>query len=244
MDSESTPSRASSPASSEVTPQIRVGNFVKLGTFHVERSKIDEIYYDRKFHGSYNDFFINKLNKDFADLSCVLISNGPRTIRKHGLWTLRYICKHSECKRFYKVFQVSLTQFTVFRNNEEMKHDIENPICRPVKGQRRSEATDKMKHMFPENYLQECENEADKTLLAEGNLQGVISMETAKKIRHEAMSAKDFDKDAIIDLLLMKLSESENNFKKGGETNNEADKEVIYLRRNLFRSVRTHDVHR
>lgn len=198
-DSESRPSRASSyassyassPASSEVTPLIRVGNFVKLGTFHVERSKIDEIYYDRKFHGSYNDFFINKLNKYFADLSCVLISNGPY-VRKHGLWTLRYICKHFECKRFYKVFQVSLTQFTVFRNNEEMKHDIENPICRPVKGQRRSEATDKMKHMFPENYLQECENEADKTLLAEGNLQGVISMETAKKNPTRSHVSKGF----------------------------------------------------
>lgn len=202
-----------------------------MGSFEITKKQLDKIYSNGKFH-DYNDFFITMLNTNFEDLSCVLISNGPYP-RKYGLWTLRYFCKHDGCERFYKVFQISPSYFTVYRNNiEQVNHDVENPISRPMRGLKRLDGQNKLKRMFPDKYLRECENAADKTLLGKGNLQGVVSVSVAKHMRSVALSANDLAKDEIIDLLLMEVSENKNDDSNANEKEQSNDQTPgIYLRR-------------
>lgn len=189
---------------------IRIGGkWMKMGTFDIPHTELEKIYDGYKFINGYNDYFIKTLNTGMNDVPCVFTSNGPYK-RKHSLWTLRYECRHGQCERINKVFQISKTHYMVVRNFKEITHEEGNPICRPVKANKREEAKKKLSKMFADKYLAECEDGADTTLYQKGNLQDMILIDAAKQIRCEAIYEQDFHKDEIIDLLLMKLSEEDN----------------------------------
>ncbi len=87
--------------------------------------------------------------------------------------------------------------FKVYRNFKDIVHDPANPLCRPIKGEKRAVAKSALKKQFPDKYQQDCEKKADKVLLANGNLQDIISLDAAKLMRHEVLSENDFHKDEI-----------------------------------------------
>lgn len=149
------------------------------------------------------------LNKTYTDVPCILKSYGKYG-RSFERLTLRYKCAHShqgvnDCYRLYKVFQIQGNEFDLYRNDKDVTHNAETKIVGHVRGEHRKEVTAKIGEMGVEEYVAECSRNADPELLRQGNLQDTISLSAAEKMKSEYLQSLDFDKDDIIDLLLLKI---------------------------------------
>lgn len=183
-------------------PVIKVGaNWIKLPDFSLAPQLYNSIKVKNRIQ---HHIFIQHLNMFYEDITCVLRSFGQYP-RLNGLLTLRYECSHESCERQYKIFQAVGNNFSVYRSNNRSNHIEGQKITRHVRGSQRVDVKSKLETMSAEEYLKFCEKNVDQRLIDDGNLQDCISYSSAAKMRSEVIQQKDFDKDDIIDLLMMKI---------------------------------------
>lgn len=172
---------------------------IKLSVTDAEWSEIFDKEKSKFITSTYVDFFAKKINS--FGISCVLAASKQKVRRG---CSLTFYCLHSKCECLYKLKAKCLfAEFEMFTCGEQ-KHNKKYGVARPLSGKSRILAEQKIATVTPmEFYKESCDN-ADKQLVAEGNLQDCRSIDVFNVLKSQAYAAGDFDKNHITDLTKMK----------------------------------------
>lgn len=171
--------------------------------FTLSEDEINEVYDVelRNFRrGIYVDFFSKKLNG--LGITCVLAAT-----QKKGA-TAHFYCLHQKCTRNYRVQADTIYEEFSVEWYGDVSHD-KRGVVRPLNGITRIKERKIVAKMNPKAYRKLCRENADKTLIADGNLQVNVSAQTVFNLKQEALKLFDLDPDHIKDLTKLKKQQQE-----------------------------------
>jgi len=144
--------------------------------------------------------------------TCVVNAKKVRYFKYHC--NVHMYCSHEGCKHFrIKVQRANDTYVAdVYSSGLNYHHNPnDNGLTNHVKGFQRDLNKEALKKTKAFSFRSDTVDMASPTQLNCGNLQGIKSDDVVRKIRSEALTADDYDKDDFHDSLLM-CNDKENNF--------------------------------
>lgn len=149
----------------------------------------------RKYN--YVNFFTKKLND--LGVSCVLVAS-----RKYSEYSLVLNCKHEKCTRSYKLISYLRDLTYTILIDGDCIHESKVYTTRPLNGDQRDIAMEKLRHMGTREFAKEMKDKADRNLTALGNLDTIKSKPVYSNMKSTVLGESDFDKDHIKDLSKMR----------------------------------------
>lgn len=141
----------------------------------------------------YVNFFAKRLNN--MGIPCVLVADG-----KYDRSMVRLKCKHSTCKRKYKLNSIPKNLEFMVLFDGDMFHAPDVCTTRPLNGDYRVAAMVDLERMGTRNFDEKQREEADRNLISNGNLDTIKSLTTYSHIKSVVLSKYDLDVDHIKDL--------------------------------------------
>ena len=162
----------------------------------VKQNKLNPLYYP---------FVIKKYINFFINNTCILILK-DKSYLKNGTIKLYATCKHDTCKKF--VIVLKLNEITLLSSSRNFCH--KHMITAYVKGAERLVTKQVLLEKKPSQYKKESILKAKRVLVTDSkNLQNIKSDSTIRKIRSEAISHLDRDKNDLLDLIQMQRDHPE-----------------------------------
>ncbi|CAH1731124.1 unnamed protein product [Aphis gossypii] len=144
--------------------------------------------------------------------TCVINAKMVRYFKSHC--NVYMYCSHEGCKTFRIKVQLANGTFVanVYSSGLNYHHNPDDDgLTNHVKGFQRDLNKEVLKKTKAFSFRSDTVDLASPTQLSCGNLQGIKSDDVIRKIRSEALTADDYDKDDFHDILLM-CNDKESNF--------------------------------
>lgn len=187
----------------------RVCDFFE-GSFIVDESKWNFIIKHEQLNKKYYPFVLRTLVTKHVNNVCCICINYTKFSKKKGAFIIFAKCKQNNygCK-FFKI-EISLVNriISVYSSMKDYIHPYY--LTSHVKGIERTILKKKIYNETPSNLKKKLLLHSNKNnILISKNLQNLKSDCTLRKIKSEAMSELDRDKNDLLDLLLMQKSHPE-----------------------------------
>lgn len=176
------------------------------GTFRIKNDVMCHLVNNNRLVSKfYPSYFRNRIGK-FVNNVCTIIMKYPKYM-KNGIIKIAALCKNNNynCKKFSIVMKGQSVE--VFSNSINFCHPDKITSC--VKGIERALVKSKLLHKKPSQYKRQSILVAKKDILSCGNLQGIKSDCAVRKIKAEAESQWDRDKNDMLDLYKMQEDHDE-----------------------------------
>lgn len=175
------------------------------GSLEITYEQYNTIVRDGKLIPEFYPFFIRNRIHNYINNTCSIVMKFPKYLKK-GVIKLYGQCKNSnyKCKKFI----ILLNNLNIKVYSSSLNYSHQNKITLHVKGIERAIAKKSIYHLKPSEYKRKLIIEAKDHLIQKGNLQGIKSDCTFRKIKSEAMAHLDRDINDITDIIKMQNDHS------------------------------------
>lgn len=197
------------PTGSRNVEQLPISTFKKCnyfeGSINLDSSFIQFTKQERTLNKSYSSYLIKNRIGKYINNVCVIVIKYTKYNKKEDSHVLYAACKQKNCKKFKIILKN--TCLSVYSTSLHFCH--KGPVTSHVKGIERTLLKQQLIKTKPSAYKRESILNVKKNIAKCGNLQKIKSDCVIRKIKSEAVSSLDRDKEDIIDLIKMQRDHGE-----------------------------------
>lgn len=178
------------------------------GTFEIDKKIWDIIFDGNKLVKLYYPYYIKNRIKKLINNVCVIVFKYVKYNKKTGQIIINGICKHNNynCKKF----KIEIRNRIVSVLSTSLNYNHPYYLTQQVSGIERTITKRKLFKKKPSAYKKDTLLSSNQNILKDGkNLQNIKSDAVLRRIRSEALSNLDRDKNDLIDVILMMEDHSE-----------------------------------